>query len=412
MSYKALVTRIQVRPHPNADKLQIGSCAGYQVIVGKDVANNTLGLFFEQGGQLSKEFATANDLVRRKDEQGNPAGGMFEEKRRVKGISLRGVRSEGFWCELDKLAFAGDYSSLTEGEELDVFNEVPICNKYVTPATRSARRAVARKQNRMFAKHIETEQYLRNAHLIPEDALVYVTEKLHGTSARFGYVLDETPIKRNLFGRFLGWLLRWPKTKTEWKYLNGSRNVVLADGATTDGYYNSNFRVEATRGIVLQKGEVIYGEIVGYISPDTTIMARHSTNKLPELKQQYGDVITYSYGCEPGEFKLFVYRITQVNEDGYAVELSWNQVQQRCRQLGLKTVPQIMPVLFGPPGSIHDVCKEGPSCLDNRHVVEGVVLRYESPQGTGWLKYKTYAFGVMEGYLKDRDDYVDTEEAA
>ena len=54
-----------------------------------------------------------------------------------------------------------------------------------------------------------------------------------------------------------------------------------------------------------------------------------------------------------------------------------------------------------------------PSSLDPNTLREGVVVRYETPDGEiGWLKNKSFYFGVLEGYLKESDDYVDTEEAS
>jgi hypothetical protein len=53
------------------------------------------------------------------------------------------------------------------------------------------------------------------------------------------------------------------------------------------------------------------------------------------------------------------------------------------------------------------------STLDSRHIREGVVIRVEAPDGTtDWYKNKSFTFGVLEGYLKDSDDYVDAEEIA
>ena len=265
----------------------------------------------------------------------------------------------------------------------------------------------------MFAKHFDTLQYRREKHRIPADALVYVTEKLHGTSARLGHVLDTVPIKRNPVSRFLAWLFRRPKTERQWRYLHGSRNVVLEHNNGTDGYYSDNFRFNAVRGIELHKGEVLYGEIVGYTTTGAAIMQQQTTKKLPEIAKQYGPTMTYSYGCEPGECRFFAYRITQVNEDGIVTELSWNDVQKRCKQLGLNTVPQVCPVMLGPPDQDHpQLAAEGSSVLDDRHIAEGVVIRYESPDGTGWLKHKTYTFSVLEGILKETDTYIDTEEVS
>lgn len=415
--YKALVTSIHTRPHPNADKLQLGTCGGYQVIVGKDVEDRTLGLFFEQGGQLSEEFATANDLIRRKDEDGNPAGGMFEANRRVRAIKLRGEKSEGFWCPLSMLGAFGANYKLNEGEEIDSFGGVKICQRYETPATRrSMNSGKAQKSNAMFAKHIDTKQFKRSAAEIPTDALVIITEKLHGTSFRYGRVLDDVPINRGLFGSCLSWLLGWPKTKREWVYLHGSRNVVL--GERTGGFYGTDeFRFNAMRGVELHKGEVLYGELVGYTETGAPIMAPHDNRKLndKEIAKRYGDTMNYTYGCEPGVCKAFVYRITQVNEDGNVFELPWFSVQRRCGELGLNAVPEISfvyrPVYLA--SGVESYCNnDDSSLLDTRHIKEGVVVRYESPHGTGWLKQKTFTFSVLEGILKDTDDYVDTEEAA
>jgi hypothetical protein len=88
MSYNAIVARIHTRPLPGSDNIILGSCRGYQVIVGKNIEDGQLGVFFEAGGQLSEGFAAANDLVRRKDAEGKPAGGYFEENRRVKAVKM------------------------------------------------------------------------------------------------------------------------------------------------------------------------------------------------------------------------------------------------------------------------------------------------------------------------------------
>ena len=55
MSYSGLVTRIKVRPHPNADKLAIGQCGPYQVVISKDTPDMTMGVFFAVDGQKSDE---------------------------------------------------------------------------------------------------------------------------------------------------------------------------------------------------------------------------------------------------------------------------------------------------------------------------------------------------------------------
>lgn len=431
--YKAIVCRIHTREFPGADRLLIGQCGAYQVIVGKDTQDGQLGLFLETDGRLSEDFAKSNDLIRRKDENGNPAGGMFEENRKVKSIKLRGARSDGFWCPLSHLDYlGGDTSSLKEGDQIDSFHGVVFCEKFVTKATQARQgknKSGTPRDNKMFAKHIDTGHFKREAHLIPEGSIIYITEKLHGTSFRLANVLDDTPIKRNPIGQLFAWLLNWPKTKKEWKILVGSRNVIIGDSHS--GFHGAEeFRKQSVDGIVPRKGECIFGEIVGYSEAGAPIMATQPTAGLRDkaVLKQYGEQMEYSYGCLPGTCQTYVYRITQVNEDSFVTELPWPQVKKRCKELGLKHVPE---VANGPyihennnqhsldylSKTVQSWCERTngdplPSLLDARHIREGVVVRAESEHGTMWLKEKGFCFRLLEGICKESDDFVDTEEAA
>lgn len=351
---------------------------------------------------------------------------MFEANRRVKAIKLRGAKSEGFWCPLENLSYAGDVSKLKEGDQLDEFNGHAICNKYFTPATQRTGQGKKTRQrdNAMFHKHIDTGMFKREMQLIPVGSLVWVTEKLHGTSQRIGHVLDEVPVKRNSLMQIVARMLNWPSITKEWRHLIGTRNVIVDHRDGEDGFYGAEkFRGDVVNGVSLHRGECVYGEVVGY-TESAPIMATQNIGQLKDkrLKELYGDRIDYSYGCLPGTCAFYVYRITQVNEDGLSTELSWNQVKKRCRELGMKTVPELEFFIVEDPermrrlvGYLTEDEVNGlphPSTLDTRHIREGVVVRYESEHGTGWLKNKSFAFGCLEGYLKESDEFVDTEESA
>ena len=78
-NHQAVVVALKnVRPHSNADRLKLATVCGCQIIVGIDSEEGDVGIFFPEGVRLSEEFATVNDLIRRKDENGNNAGGMFD----------------------------------------------------------------------------------------------------------------------------------------------------------------------------------------------------------------------------------------------------------------------------------------------------------------------------------------------
>lgn len=425
--YKAIVAPIHIRPHPNADRLCVGTVRGYQVVTSIEVEDGTLGVFFPTDGQLSEEMAKANDLVRRKNpETGAPEGGFFEENRRVRSQKLRGVSSDGFWTRLDALAFTGyNVSQLKEGDQFDELNGVPICNKYYTPATlRAMKQGNARKTNARFVPHVETAQFRHEASMIIPGSILYFTEKLHGTSGRYGYVQDDVEIPLKWWEKLLG---RKPKVETRLNHLHGTRNVIMADEGYSGWYGSNQFRWDAITKLTnnLHPGEVLYYELVGWAGETTPVMARHNTKDLKDIKKQYGPEITYTYGQPQGTCGLFVYRITRVSEDGHVIDLSWPQIKARCAELGLEVTPDIAPpfavrtlghaqIYGGETAALEqwvDSMLEGPSLLDENHIREGVVIRVESPDGrTYFLKAKSFSFGVMEGYLKNTEEYIDLEE--
>lgn len=422
--YEAIICSIHTRPHPNADKLLLGEAHGYQVVVGLDTKDGELGVFFPTDGQLSEEMCEANDLIGYTDPvTGEKRGGYFPRNRRVRSQKFRGERSDGYWTPLTSLVWTGaKLDKLTEGTKFTELNGKPVCNKYFTPATLKAMaRGGPARQNNFFAKHVETDQFKNEVDRIPINSIIYITEKLHGTSGRFGNVLDQSVEKRTLLDR----LFRRTRISQSYTELIGTRNTILGKHSGPSFYGSEEFRYEAIRGLEgrLHPGEILYFEIVGYTHTGASIMGQHDVTKLQDktLQKKYGKVMEYRYGCNPETtpFKLFVYRITQVAEDGHTIELSWPQVKARCAILGLQHVPEIPvpPHVWG--WSSGDILKavehhmEGESTLDHSHIREGVVLRVEQPNGeTKFLKAKSFTFGLLEGYIKERDDYIDTEEVA
>lgn len=432
MTYKAIVSKITVRPHPNADSIQLGTCRGNQVVVGMDTKTGDLGCFFNTDGQLSMQFAEANNLIAVHDAAGKKiGGGFFDDNRRVRSQKFRGERSDGYWVPLSFFNYLGNVPELRqEGFEFDELKGQPICNKYVTEATARAIRnqqARPRKSNIMFAKHFETEKWREQNYKIQPGSLIVITEKLHGTSHRLAKVLRQKVYTgwRKVLVDLASRLGLAPKL--EWIIVHGTRNTVLND-ELTDAYYGTDFRANATRFLEpnLRKGEVIYGEIVGFVDDDKMVMERQDTEKLKDkaIFKKYGGKMAYAYGQARGTCKFYVYRITQVNEDGDAVDLSWTQVKARCSELGVSHVPELtgpFHMLTGDafPAHLNDLNTaientyvEGPSTLDSSHIREGVCVRVEHEKGSFILKSKSFLFGLLEGYLKERSDVVDTEEAA
>jgi hypothetical protein len=193
MTTEAIITPIKnLRKHPNADRLQIGTAYGSQVIVSLDTIEDTLGIFIPDDMQLSHEFCAANNLYSHKELNSDPTkGGFFGNNRRVRAQKFRGEISDGFWVELHTLAFAGnDASSLKEGTTLTEFNGVPICNKYFTPATmksmggkgsgKTSKKGFKPSEFPYFKEHWDTQQLLQNIKKIRTGAIISISEKCHG----------------------------------------------------------------------------------------------------------------------------------------------------------------------------------------------------------------------------------------
>lgn len=131
--YAAYITRIKnLRKHSNADRLLCGECFGNTVIVGLDTKPEELGVYFPVDGKLGTEYAVKNDLLRRKDENGKPAGGYLDsEKRNIKALKLRGEKSDGLFMPLSSLNGFTDIAKLREGDVITILNGVTICEKYI-----------------------------------------------------------------------------------------------------------------------------------------------------------------------------------------------------------------------------------------------------------------------------------------
>lgn len=416
MNNSAIVARLNnVRNHPNADRLKLATVYGTQIIVSLDSEDGTLGVYFEGGLQLSEQFCQSNDLIRRKDENGNPAGGMFDVNRRVRAMNLRGEKSDGFFCTFDYLQRVGvsgsTVDSLTEGMQFNELDGIAICNKYETAATIAAkqnRQTVKRENNVIeFPEHFDTEQFRFNQEYAKTHSLVIITEKVHGTSQRYGNV----KVRRKLswverIAQFFGAKI----DATQYEYVIGTRRTILSDEKS--GYYgNEQFRRDVVKDLTLHPDEILYFEVVGFTTDGKPIMPAHDATKVSkDFVRVWGNSVEYTYNCAPNTCKMIVYRITQNGRD-----LSWDQVKQRCNELGLQYVPELARFIVDDMRDvlyIVDELTDRASTVDPTIPQEGVCIRVEDMRGVKVFKNKAHAFKVMEGIIKDRSDVVDMEESA
>jgi len=435
MSYSGIIAKLNnVRPHDNADKLNLATVCGFTVITSKDYTEGQLGCFFPSDGQLSHQMCHENNLYRHREANKDVTkAGFFEDNRRVRAIKIRGIISDGFWIPVEGLSWAGN-EELKEGQTVTKINGLPICNKYVTPATEKSankdpqgkdKKSKKQKLSEMFKEfktHWDVNQLRYCINSIPKGSIISISEKIHGTSGRTGNLKKFND---------LGWFKQtWNKIMPVkfqehlYEYVSGTRTTILNPDKGDMGFYKgTTFREkihQSFKKAFLRPGETFYYEIVGYTDTKKPIMATQEVDD-SDIKKLYGPKITYSYGCNPEEdepWRVYVYRITYTEEDGTIIELPWYQMINRVKDIGFKPVVELIePFVYdGDKNKLWELCdnlSKGSSILDPRHIREGVVIRVETPSGSTYhLKYKSAEFCLLEGIQKNDPKYVDTEEIA
>lgn len=427
--YCAYITTIkEIRKHSNADRLQCVTVFGNNVIVDLSYKEGQRVIYFPTDGQLSEKFANENNLVRKKDENGNNIGGYMDpEKRNVTALKLRGEKSEGLILPIEVLSKYIDVSQLKDGDQITVLNGHEICKKYIPKAnvrTRNNESNNSQKRRKelketvsypYFVEHIDTAQLAFNQGAFKPGDTCYITLKMHGTSARTANAIEITKKKRHYVLKKVFKLK--DKEIKQFKCVSGTRRTTLRD--YDGGFYGSNAFRKPYHDFFkerLPKGYEVFYEIVGWVDTNKTIMGRCS-NKLikdKDFSKMYGAETIFSYGCDVGQNDCYVYRMTATNDDGKIVEIPWEQVQIECEKMGVKCVPTFEKFLFTSWEDLMERVEkyyDGPDPIGKTHVREGVVVRIDNREKFTAYKHKNFSFKCLEGIIKDTSDAPDMEEA-
>lgn len=428
--YCGYITTINhLRKHSNADRLQCTTVFGNNVILDLSYQEGQRVVFFPTDGQLSAEFANENDLVRKKDENGNNIGGYLDpEKRNITALKLRGEKSEGLVLPIEVLSKYTNVDKLKDGDQITILNGHEICKKYIPNSKKrgghgSSSGNISRNKKEekekvsypFFVEHIDTAQLAYNQNAFKEGDICYITLKMHGTSARTANTIQVTKKKapkllKTLFGMK-------DKEIIEYQPVSGTRRTTLRD--YEGGWHGSDVFRKKYHDLFkdkLPKGMEVFYEIVGWVNESTTIMGKCS-NKLvkdKEFSNQYGKETVFSYGCQTGQSDCYVYRMTMTNPDGYSVELPWEQVQAECERMGVKCVPTFERFLFTTWEDLMarvEKYYDGVDPVGKTHIREGVVVRIDNRSKFTAYKHKNFYFKVLEGIIKDTAEEPDMEEA-
>lgn len=297
---------------------------GQMALVPNTTKTGDVLVVFPSETQLNHDFLSKNNLYRDatlnvdKSEQG-----YVEKNRRVKSLKLRGHISTSLALNVAALSVLA--KELPEpGTYFDHYKDVQISKKYVIREPKPNTIQVPKKQwvsAKQFPEHFDTANLLRNIEKLDSNKPIWITQKLHGTSVRYGNVLVERELSwRERLAQRLGL-----KVQThEYRFVVGSRKVVKTDPTKSANHYYANdiWSWYGTNVVdLIPQGYMVYGELVGWANETTPIQKN------------------YTYEQPEGVAHLYVYRVSQVNAQGIEVDLSFEQVQEFCRQRGLSTVP-------------------------------------------------------------------------
>lgn len=333
VNYSAMVVQIHaLNDLERLDRLKGFSVAGMQALVSLDNKVGDIGVLFPAESQLSLDYAAKNNLHRNSELNEVDEKGYLEDSRRVKAIKFQGNKSTALFMPLGSLSYLGiDVSELNVGDSFTHINGTEVCRKYEiqdrqsgSNKTRGKTKKWTRIDNKTFPEHWDTDNFFRCSNNYHEDDNIVVTQKVHGTSARF---------TNQVVSRKLNWFEKLLEhfgvsiSNVEYDTLAGSRRVIkdVKCDKVNDHFYSVDLWNEWLSKIehIIPKNYVLYGEIVGYIGTNKSIQKN------------------YTYDCVEGQNKLYIYRITVVNEDGVALDLSWDQVVEFCHNNGLDYVPEL-----------------------------------------------------------------------
>jgi hypothetical protein len=447
-NYLATIVKCpELKPHPNADRLELLTVFGNDVIVAKGMYfPGELLCYFPVESCISQKFLSwANLLDKAELNADGKTKGFFGAKNgRVKAIALRSIPSQGFVYKVSKLAeyYEIEEKTFSIGDTFDTVGDDILVKKYIKgdsrgsggqnskksrvpewlnktinifprPIRRNAYIFVNAWYNRdnegiksqimdgEFRYHYKTEHLGKNVYLVNPSDFITITSKWHGTSAIYSNIICKksfNPLRSiaNKFGANI--------PDKEYKFVYSSRSVIKnrRDGKLTDDVWG--IIASELQGNI-PEGYTVYGEIVGHTPGGKTIQKN------------------YDYGVPKNECEFRVYRITYNLTDGYR-ELEWYEIEEFCHEHGLKTVhvyynglaKDLFDIPLDKDWQDNFLSKMKETYLDNPCefcttgvVNEGVVLRLETKEHKTALKFKSPLFVIGESRARDNDE-VDMEE--
>lgn len=371
-TFKVPFTKVlDILPHPNADKLSVAKIYDFNVIIRKDQYKIGDEVIFIPPDSIIPEWLE-NKLFD-KDSK------IKLDKRRIRQIRIRGFASQGMIINPNEFENVPQFDNVGYPTLEDDVSEALGIIKYEPPQTDfSANIGKVKKRNKAlencyFHKFGGIDNIKWYPNLFEEEETVYITEKLHGTNARYGWVPWASDV---WYKKLLKFLHLAPSHEFCW----GSNNVQIQNRSNYEGFYKGYEEDIYTQMIAkydlkkrLRPGEVIYGEIIG-----------------PGIQKNY------DYGLKEHKLVLFDLKWQTETSSEFASPIVFKSF---CDERGFERVPELYK---GPYNK--DLAYSltfGPSVYEPKQKIrEGIVIKpiIETTTGMGRKVLKW----LSEDYLNDR----------
>lgn len=314
-TYKVPLTQIvAIDVHPNADKLEIATVYGFQVIIKKDS--------YKIGDKVI--YVPIDSILPQnlEDFLFPPDAKVKLTKHRVRQIRLRKVASQGMLISPEDIKSVYGF---TPNKLEDDYKDMLHITKYEPPAPKfqsemgGAGRKVKPLENPNFHKYNGLDNIKWFPTLFKEGELVVMQEKIHGTNARAA----KLPFAANtVWKKIKLFVLKLLKRPIPYEFCYGSNNVQLQDRPGYTGYYGEDIYGKTFQSVdaaaKIKDGETIFGEIYGS-----------------------GIQKGYNYGCKEGEHKFVLFDVKILQDDGKQRWLGPDEVIAYGKERGFDVVPEV-----------------------------------------------------------------------
>lgn len=348
-NFKVPVTAIrEIKPHSNAEKLELATIYGFQVIVPKGA--------FKQGDVVI--YCPVDAIIPAKVETilFGPDSKVKLTKGRIRQIRLRGLASQGMAIKPeDMYPLIADYAKANGKKEITIVPEQDLAEilgitKYEPgPKGLPQQPGIKRdkpKENPLMHKYGGCENIKWQPDFF-EGQEVVVQEKLHGTNARYALL----PNKPNtLWKRILNIFGLLPKQE----FCYGSNNVQLQSKGYNNGFYDENVYKKMIKqeqiDEKLKLGETIFGEIIG-----------------PGIQANY------HYGVPEGKHRLVIFDV-KVYDGEKSRFLDPDEVRAFALERGFEMVPELYRGIYDLEKA-RELTKGNSVYAPGQKVREGVVIK-------------------------------------